>query len=280
MKNFRITEEEVSNILSMHKVLMNEQMSKSVDVNNPEYKVLIDAVKKNCLSGGKEILKDDNGKYYYRKPSIKQPGKEIDYFADMTYKFIDGSKSGKWKCEGLIELNTVQDNSTQSDPKTLNANQLKVLEFIKPLRWSNTPIPTDVEIDNGMFLKMDLSKQDGGGADYKNLSKEDVDLAAKYYKYFTDFKNGFFVYKKVSSQTPTNIGRASKVEITIESCKDAIESLYDNMISPRTYPLEVEDKNTHKNTAKLCIEPANKGKFIVRFGLKNKIDKLKERRVI
>jgi hypothetical protein len=280
MKNFRITEEEVSNILSMHKVLMNEQMSKSVDVNNPEYKVLIDAVKKNCLSGGKEILKDNNGKYYYRKPSIKEPGKEIDFFADMTYKFIDGSKSGKWKCEGLIELNTVQDNSTQSDPKTLNANQLFVLNKLKDLRWSNTPVPTDVEIDNGMFLKMDLSKQDGGGADYKNLTDQDVALAAKYYKYFTDFKNGFFVYKKVSSQTPTDIGKGSRVEITIESCKMAIESLYNNMKSPRSYPLENEDKNNYKNTAKICIEPANKGKFFGRFGLKSKVDELKTRRII
>jgi hypothetical protein len=280
MKNFRITEEEVSNILSMHKVLMNEQMSKSVDVNNPEYKVLIDGIKKNCLSGGKEILKDDYGKYYYRKPSIKEPGKEIDFFADMTYKFIDGSKSGKWKCEGLIELNTVQDNSTQSDPKTLNANQLKVLEFIKPLRWSNTPIPTDVEIDNGMFLKMDLSKQDGGGVEYKDLSKEDISLASKYYKYFTGLTNGFFVYKKVGTQTPTDIGKGSRVEITIESCKMAIESLYNNMESPRSYPLENEDKNNYKNTAKICIEPANKGKFFGRFGLKSKVDKLKTRRII
>lgn len=280
MKNFRITEEEVSNILSMHKVLMNEQMSKSVDVNNPEYKVLIDGIKKNCLSGGKEILKDDNGKYYYRKPSIKEPGKEIDFFADMTYKFVDGSKSGKWKCEGLIELNTVQDNSTQSDPKTLNANQLKVLELIKPLRWSNTPIPTDVEIDNDMFLKMDLSKSDGGGAEYKNLTNQDVALAAKYHKYFTDFKNGFFVYKKVSAETPTDIGRASKIEVTIESCKMAIESLYDNMKSPRTVPIDPNDKNTYIKTAKLCIEPANKGKFFGRFGLKSKVDELKTRRII
>jgi hypothetical protein len=280
MKNFRITEEEVSNILSMHKVLMNEQMSKSVDVNNPEYKVLIDGIKKNCLSGGKEILKDNNGKYYYRKPSIKEPGKEIDFFADMTYKFVDGSKSGKWKCEGLIELNTVQDSSTQSDPKTLNANQLKVLEFIKPLRWSNTPVPTDVEIDNGMFLKMDLSKDDGGGVDYKNLTDQDVALAAKYYKYFTGFTNGFFVYKKVGTQTPTDIGKGSRVEITIESCKMAIESLYNNMESPRSYPLENEDKNNYKNTAKICIEPANKGKFFGRFGLKSKVDKLKTRRII
>jgi hypothetical protein len=204
------------------------------------------------------------------------------FYPDKTYKFPKTGETGKWKSTKYDQMKAQQDALRAAEdkkPKPLNGNQLKVLELMKPLRWFNTPVPTDVEVDNGMFLKMDLSKTDGGG--FANLSNEDIALAGKYYKYFEkDYPKGFFVYKKVSAQTPTNIGQASKVEITIESCKAAIESLYNNMISPRTYPLEVEDKNTHKNTAKLCIEPANKGKFIIRFGLKNKIDKLKERRVI
>jgi hypothetical protein len=282
MKNFRITEEEVRNILSMHKVLMNEQISKLVDVNNPEYKVLTDAVKKNCLSGGQPVAKDDNGKYYYRKPSVKQPGKDIDFFADMTYKFVDGSKSGTWKCEGLIELNTVQNSPTQSVPEPpLNANQLKIMEFLKPLRWFNTPVPTEVEVDKKMFLKMDLTGEDV--ETNKDLSPADKLLVDRYKQWFTkkDYPNGFFVYKRnTGTQAPTEIGKGARVEITIESCKTAIESLHNNLISPRTYPLEPEEKTIFRDTTRLCIEPANKGKFFAKFGLKRKVKELKQRRRI
>ena len=65
------------------------------------------------LTNGK--LKRDSSKniYFYRKPSATGTG-DVDFFADMTYKFVDGSKSGKWKCEGLTTLaNTTTQQATQ-----------------------------------------------------------------------------------------------------------------------------------------------------------------------
>ena len=111
MKKFIISEEEKKNILSMHKSLVNEQDKSPVeDVNLTK---LRNSIKVGCLSKGK--LKKDSSKniYFYRKPSATGTG-DVDFFADMTYKFVDGSKSGKWKCEGLTTLaNTTTQQSTQ-----------------------------------------------------------------------------------------------------------------------------------------------------------------------
>lgn len=107
MKNFRITEEEVKNILSMHKSLMNEQLEKKFNPNDPQYLVLINAERLGCLSNGEPFRDRTTGVYYYRKPSTKVKS-DIDFFGDMTYKFVDGSKSGKWKCEGLVTLDNIK----------------------------------------------------------------------------------------------------------------------------------------------------------------------------
>jgi hypothetical protein len=272
MKNNLISESEKKEILLMHKSLMKEQVTKSS--TNSDRDILEKSKASGCLKNGKILTNNDQTIFVYR--ATTESGKEVDFYADMTYKFRDGSKSGKWGCP---QLNTAQQDDKQNTPKTLNPNQLKVLELIKPFRWVTSPVPTDVEIDNGAFLKMDLSKTDGG--EFTNLSTEDKALSEKYSKYFqTDYPNGFFVYKKVAAQTPTQIGKGSKVEVTIESCKTSIESLYNNMDSPRTYPLAAEDKTNHKIITKTCIEPANKGKFTIRFGLNSKVKKLKEAGVI
>lgn len=290
MKNLRITEEEVRNILSMHRVLMNEQLSKTVDVNSTDYKGLSDAKSKGCLSGG-EIFKDDSGKHYYRKPSVKSPGKEVDFFADMTYKFVDNSASGKWKCDDIIKLDVNKSENSiteQETSKTLDDNQTQILGWLKEKGWSPTPVPTGVELSKGRFVKLDLSKQykDGdkleGGEGNEQLVKEGIGLANLYNKWFKDDYPEFFVYKRSAgkTQTPTGVGGGSRVEVTIESCRTAIESLYNNMISPRSYPLLPEDISNHVNMVRTCIEPANKGKFFAKFGLRSKVKELRQRRRI
>jgi hypothetical protein len=112
MKKFIINEEEKKNILLMHKSLVNEQESKT-PVEDVNLTKLRNSIKVGCLTNGK--LKRDSSKniYFYRKPSATGTG-DVDFFADMTYKFVDGSKSGKWKCEGLTTLaNTTTQQSTQ-----------------------------------------------------------------------------------------------------------------------------------------------------------------------
>ena len=112
MKKFIINEEEKKNILLMHKSLVNEQESKT-PVEDVNLTKLRNSIKVGCLTNGK--LKRDSSKniYFYRKPSATGTV-DVDFFADMTYKFVDGSKSGKWKCEGLTTLaNTTTQQATQ-----------------------------------------------------------------------------------------------------------------------------------------------------------------------
>jgi hypothetical protein len=126
MKKFIINEEEKSNILSMHKALMNEQMENSTNTEDPNLIKLRNSIKVGCLSNGK--LKRDTTKntYFYRKPSATGNG-DVDFFPDMTYKFVDGSKSGKWKCDGLVNL--ANTNTQQAAQKsTVDADIARELE--------------------------------------------------------------------------------------------------------------------------------------------------------
>jgi hypothetical protein len=58
--------------------------------------------------------RESTGEVFYRKQSVKQPSKQIDFYANMTYKFTDGSKSGKWICPELASLETSQAASQQT----------------------------------------------------------------------------------------------------------------------------------------------------------------------
>jgi len=135
MKKFNLQEEEVQRILGMHKREMNEQIENSTKVEDPSLTIISNAVKLGCLSKGQRYLDKTNNKYYYRKPSAKETEvgsngkptpKLVDFFSDMTYKFVDGSKAGNWKCDDLVSLNT-----TNTDvEREITQNQYKKREDI------------------------------------------------------------------------------------------------------------------------------------------------------
>ena len=107
MKKFLIEESEKTKILSMHKVLMKEQNSfeemEEQDIKggiNSEEDILRKSIKAGCLKNGKILTNKDRSKFVYR--ATTKSGKEVDFSGDMSYKFKDGSKSGKWACNALI----------------------------------------------------------------------------------------------------------------------------------------------------------------------------------
>jgi hypothetical protein len=250
-----ISESEVSQILSMHKSLKEQDEIKKVTDETSDLVKLNNAITAGCLKGGKLYTNTDQTKYVYRATS--KSGKTVDFTADMNYKFTDGSKSGKWKCD---EIGKIEQTSTTS----LNDNQRTVLELLRPLNWTNTPKPTDVEVDLGLYQKM-------------NLSDETTELGKIYSKYFSnDYPKGtndFYVYKKTVTQ-PNAPGKVERVEATAESCKTSIESLYNHMRSPNTYPIEDSTKRSYVSTAQRCAEPANKRLFLLRFGLDKKLESI------
>jgi len=111
MKKFLIEEIEKNEILSMHKALMNEQkmslgeQDTKAGINSQE-DILRKSVQAGCLRNGKILTNADRSKFIYR--ATTKSGKEVEFLSDMTYKFRDGSKSGRWECPQLSSLETSQ----------------------------------------------------------------------------------------------------------------------------------------------------------------------------
>jgi hypothetical protein len=264
MKKMNLTETEIKNILDLH---IQEKTKKSFFVEQAgSLRSQLDYfIKSGCISGGTigtVDSKNPNKQLAIIKPSTKDPNKDIYFFIDFTYgsydntgKFVFGD--GKWKCD---EIGKIEQTNTTS----LNDNQRTVLELLKPLNWTNTPKPTDVEVDLGLYQKM-------------SLSDKTTELGRIYSKYFfKDYPKGtnnFYVYKKTVTQ-PNAPGKVERVEATAESCKTSIESLYNHMRSPNTYPIENSTKRSYVSTAQRCAEPANKQLFLLRFGLDKKLESI------
>lgn len=279
-KKYNIDTEEIQRILSLHegykKTLVNEQVASEVIKKNRQELIQFFA---NAKSYG--CLTDPNLAYdapyrlgtedrsYIKGPSISMKGKDKRVYDDFTYAVVEPAtgvilKSGPWSCPQLQpkKEEPKKEEPKKEGPKPLDSNQSKVLELIKPKGWFHDPAPTDVEVDQKLFEKM-------------NLADVLTDLGKVYSKYFTNFVTpGFFVYRKITAQNPEQSKLGSKVVVTTESCKAAIESLYNNMKNQGTYPLSTEELTNYKTTAKLCAEPANSQKFMLRFGLKNKLKAL------
>lgn len=276
-----INEEMKKEILEMHsrmkKKIVKEQQIPSIDIDVESQ--LNDLLKNGCVKYGKVVpLKKTNPPQYQfaiKQESSSNPGKVRYLFVDKKYAIFENGimTMGKdsWACS-KPEPKKEEPVASVAATKQLNANQIKVLEILKQKGWFHEPAPTDVEVEQGLFEKLNLS-------DAENPSNNP--LVTQYNKWFKDdYPNGFFVFKKVTAQNPEEIKPSTKVEVTTQSCKAAIESLYNNMTSPMTYPLSNEEKSNFRITAKTCAEPANSSKFLLRFGLKNKVKELQNSRII
>lgn len=272
MKNIKIDTNEVQRILFLHENYKNSLLTEGLNEQLKEktreevLKWFADAKRAGCLKdpnlnyNSVFKTKSDDGtfKYFIKGPSNSMQGKIKRVYDDYTVEILDPTtgnalKSSTWKC-----------NTTPEVTQPLNSNQNKVLELLRPLNWSNTPKPTDVEVDSGLYEKM-------------NLSDETTELGKLYSKYFSnDYPketNGFYVYKKTVTQ-PNEPGKVERVEATAESCKTSIESLYNHMKSPNTYPIGDSTKRSYISTAQRCAEPANKRLFLLRFGLDKKLESI------
>jgi hypothetical protein len=122
---------------------------------------------------GKDVIfgKGSNGNSYF-------------FFANMKVANATTGIQKNWTCEELNKPAEVK----------LDANQNKVLEIIGKQGWFATPVPTDVEVEDGTFTKEDL------------ITTQNTFLS-KYGKYFaTAFPKGYNVYKRGGSTpnvTPT-----------------------------------------------------------------------------
>jgi hypothetical protein len=107
MKKFLIEESEKTQILMMHKSLFEQADDKPITDDQADEKPITDeqklrnAISVGCLKNGSLKRQKSTGRIYYKKESVKQAGKMVRFFPNMTYEFEDGSSKGKWSCPQL-----------------------------------------------------------------------------------------------------------------------------------------------------------------------------------
>ena len=138
---------------------------------------------------GKDVIygKGSNGNTYF-------------FYANMKVANTTTGIQKNWTCEEISKPVQVK----------LDANQNKVLEIIGKQGWFATPVPTDVEVEDGTYTKEDL------------VNTQNTFLS-KYSKYFTQaFPQGYNVFKRggsTPSVTPTGTGSVVVPPKTTEEIK-------------------------------------------------------------
>jgi len=156
-KNF-ISESEVKEILSMHKLLKEQDNTKiSTDVTTDLVK-LRKAIEAGCLKNGKILTNATQTKYVYR--ATTKSGKTVDFTADMNYSFGDGSKTGKWKCDKIAQMAaTAAQTAQQTASAAADTNLVKQeggwqeAKDIKTTRENlENPLMFEKKVVNGVTL--------------------------------------------------------------------------------------------------------------------------------
>lgn len=144
MKKFIVDDREKNLILQMHKSLIKEQTTGNIShKDSPEYNFFIQAIEAKCLKDGNIIYKKSTGQYIYRKESVKYPGTTVDLFADKTYKYSNGSKSGTWACPGVDSPSeaAIKQKKSETESKIATYKKQKY-ETLDELKSKNVDLTT------------------------------------------------------------------------------------------------------------------------------------------
>ena len=183
MKKFILEESEITRILSMHKVI-KEQVTSTISNVDQSLQKLRESVIAGCLSNGKIYVNNTKTTYFYRgvKQSTKQ---EIDFFPDMTYNFVDGSKKGKWICN----LSQKVSKEAETADSTNNLTQMKSRGWMEygelTAKGFNTLEAKEgkyetTQFDMGNGKKVTLYKPKNIGGELKQYTQVQQDLLNKY----------------------------------------------------------------------------------------------------
>jgi hypothetical protein len=300
LKKYNLETEEIQRILSLHesykKTLMKEQAQATTKKSRAELEQFFSKAKAlGCLKDQNLVfdsffnIKGEN-RSYIKGPSKQDNTKVKRIYDDFTWSVVDPAsgaiiRQGSWSCPQLQSKAPEEVNNKLNDSKKegmkkaettdLNDSQKDILAIIKPMGWFHEPKPSDVQIDQGFFEKLDLTNQFNQPKEGDEEFVDNSGLVNKWKKYFpiTQFKEGFFVYKKAKPSLPT-VTSQEGLKPTAESCKTAIETLWNDVQNPMSYSLTDQEKIDYKKMVEVCAQPENAGKFLLRFGLKDKLKDL------
>ena len=133
--------------------------------SNQDLEFLRHLVSIGCLKQGKILTNSDRSKYVYRMTTNTSKS-EVDFYPDMTYKFRDGSKSGKWTCP---QLSGNSSNSSSSSSDAAVALFLGMLESSSgtsnnPSSYSNQNVHNSYQCNRCALVSR--STKEPSGADF------------------------------------------------------------------------------------------------------------------
>ena len=193
-----INEEEVRHILKMHSKEREKTFLLKED-NASDIEKLRIAMASGCINkGGNLYTRKDNGRAIYRVKSDAQPTKLVDFYADLTYVFVDGSKSGRWRCAAIAT--TLDKKESDKAAAEAAAEAAKIAQ-----------VATDANITN--------LKTEGGWKTYEEListdTKENIENPVMYEKKISD---GRILYRRTSGSGITD-GLDERQKVVIDKFK-------------------------------------------------------------
>lgn len=193
-----INEEEVRHILKMHSKEREKTFLLKED-NASDIEKLRIAMASGCVNkGGNLYTRKDNGRAIYRVKSLSDPTKQIDFYADLTYVFVDGSKSGRWRCAAIAT--TLDKKESDKAAAEAAAEAAKIAQ-----------VATDANITN--------LKTEGGWKTYEEListdTKENIENPVMYEKKISD---GRTLYRRTSGSGITD-GLDERQKVVIDKFK-------------------------------------------------------------
>jgi hypothetical protein len=164
MIQFLVEKSEKNKILLMHKSLFEQTNKKAMGLIDEDHNFLRKAISAGCLTNGSIKRSKSTGKYYYKKESVKEPGKMVKFFADMSFEFEDGSKKGKWKCDKIAEMeasaaaSAASEAETQSKIQSLKNQGWKTIEDLKNENENTNPSEIQKRFDTMQVGNVTLYK--------------------------------------------------------------------------------------------------------------------------
>lgn len=245
-------------ILELHKKEKTQRMMVLEQVGDVKTQLQSYIDNKQISKGNPKVVSmtasDPIRKYAIKKQSTQDPNQFVYLYADFRYAKMVGNRlvlqNEEWKLGE--KQNTETKVSTTNEPKPLDRNQLKVLEILNKQNWKASPVPTDVEIDQNLYEKIDLTNK-SQDEKVKQTNEKYKKIIDDYSRYFQD-RDSFFVYLKNENVPSENIEKVSGKKENRQNCRRAIDNLINNMDKPNRYPLTTQQIDDNVKVIKICSE--------------------------
>ena len=268
MKNNIISETDITEILSMHKFLKEQNKDKAgLDVS-ADVVQLRKAITAGCLKGGKILTNANQTKYVYR--ATTKSGKIVDFTADMNYKFDDGSKTGKWKCDEIAQM--ADKAAKLADAATKEGTNLETLknEYKKKFsaqEYSEIEFKTKAD-DPTFYKKIPFKGVDTG---FLYIPNKDREFLAVSYSGYTKDTPQYEILKALSDKgyilNPTPLEKTSFRKVKFEN--EELGGLFPNgiiaYIDPKKLFTKTDDQGVALDGAKSTINTKECKDFINQY---------------